>query len=212
MIVDVAAEDAELLARFYRELYLPEFATQREPLDAWQAALAGDQPYRMFLRLAVDGDDIVGGVTYELYPRSECGLITYVVVAPRARGAGLGKQLVLGPAYALSALGARYVFGEMNDPRLRGGWERIERFQRWGCRVVDARYVQPALGPGLQRDRGLLLIAHPPYFADGVDGAVLRAFIGELYEVTERCAPDEELRGILDGISDHVALVELARQ
>ena len=208
MIVDVAEEDAELLARFYRDVYMPEFAAQREPLEAWQAALAGDQPYRMFVRIVVEHGEIRGGITYELYPRSGCGFVTYMVIAPAARRAGLGKRLLLEAASDLVARGARAVLGEVNDPRLCGEWDRLERFQRWGCRVVDAKYVQPALGPGLERDRGLVLIALPPVSA--VDGAVVRAFVRELHEVTERCAPDEEISAILDGIPDQVSMVVLA--
>ena len=45
-----------LLERFYREVYLPEFAARREPLEAWQRALAGDAPYRLAVRVEVDGD------------------------------------------------------------------------------------------------------------------------------------------------------------
>src|SRR5262245_15231742 len=47
MFVDLAAEDGDLLERFYREVYLPEFAAQREPLEAWRAALEADGPYRL---------------------------------------------------------------------------------------------------------------------------------------------------------------------
>jgi GNAT superfamily N-acetyltransferase len=211
MIVDVAAEDTELLERFYREVYLPEFAAQREPLEAWQAALDGEQLYRMHVRLVVEHDQILGGITYEHYPRSTCGFITYVVVAPSARGSGLGKRLVFDAVGDLFARGAPVVFGEMRDPRKRdGAWERIERFQRWGCRVVDTRYVQPALGPGLSRDRELVLIAHPPV-SGSIAGELVRAFIAELHEVTERCEPDAELRAILDAIPEIVPLVELTR-
>lgn len=210
MIVDVAAEDRELLARFYRDVYLPEFAAQREPLEAWQAALEGDQPYQLFIRLGVERDAIQGGIAYELYPSSNCGFITYVVVAPSARRGGLGKRLVFDAVEELCRRGARAVFGEVNDPRVRGGWERLERFQRWGCRVVDTRYVQPALGPGLARDRELVLISHPP-MCESVAGELVRAFIAELHEVTEGCQPDEEVRAILDGIPDQVALVQLIR-
>src|SRR5262245_8016475 len=211
MIVDVAAEDAELLERFYRELYLTEFAHQREPLEAWQRALAGDQPYRMFVRLAVEHDTILGGITYEEYPASACGFITYVVVAPSGRRGGLGKRLVFDAVDALFARGARAVFGEMRDPRKReSGWERIERFQRWGCRIVDTRYVQPSLGPGLERDRELVLIAHPPLH-DSIAGETVRAFIAELHQVTERREPDDELRAILDEVPEVVPLVELKR-
>jgi hypothetical protein len=210
MIVDVAAEDGELLERFYRELYLPAFAAQREPLETWQAALAGELPYRMFARLAVDHDVLLGGITYELYPSSECGLITYVVVDAAARRAGLGRRLVFDATGELLRIGAHAVFGEMNDPRVRGDWDRIARFQRWGCRVVDTRYVQPALGPGLERDRGLVLIVHPPV-RDALAGTLVRAFITELHAVTEHSEPDAELRAILDGIPERVELVELAR-
>jgi GNAT superfamily N-acetyltransferase len=204
VIVDVAEEDAELLARFYRDVYLPEFEAQREPLDAWQAALAGDQPYRMFVRLIVEHGEIRGGITYELYPRSGCGLVTYMVIAPSARRTGLGKRLLLDAASDLIARGARAVIGEVNDPRSGGDWPRLERFQRWGCRVIEARYVQPALGPGLERDRGLVLIALPPVTA--IDGALVRDFVRELHEVTEQCAPDDEMRAVLDSIPDLVAI------
>lgn len=70
--------------------------------------------------------------------------------------------------------------------------------------------MQPALGPGFARDRGLVLIALPP-IRDAIAGDMLRAFVAELHEATERCAPDAELREILDSISDSVALVELTR-
>ncbi|HEY5947317.1 MAG TPA: GNAT family N-acetyltransferase [Kofleriaceae bacterium] len=210
MIVDVAAEDVELLERFYRDVYLPEFAAQREPLEAWQSALDGEQAYQLFVRVVLERGDILGGIAYELYPRSACGLVTYMVVAPEARRAGIGKRLLLDATSELVARGAVAVLGEVDDPRRGGDWQRLERFQRWGCRALDARYVQPALGPGLERDRGLVLISLPPV-RDALPGELLRAFIAELHEVTERCAPDDELREILDAIGDRVALVELAR-
>ena len=85
---------------------------------------------------------------------------------------------------------------------------RLERYQRWGWRVVSARYVQPALGPDLARGRGLLLLARteatPP--PAELDGALARAFIEELYEVTEGGPPDAEI-----ALPDRVPLVELHR-
>jgi GNAT superfamily N-acetyltransferase len=165
------------------------FAAQREPLAAWQSALRGDAPYRMHVRLALEGDDVRAGITYELYPRSQCGLVTYMVVAPEVRAQGLGRSLFEGAAAALYGAGARAVFGEVNDPRVHGdvARPRLERFVRWGARVLDVAYVQPSLGPGLARDTGLVLIVLPPAPPVGED--VVRAFVEELYEATEGGKP-----------------------
>jgi GNAT superfamily N-acetyltransferase len=205
-----------LLEEFYRGLYWDAFAAQREPLEVWQRALRRELPYRQTIQLALDGDQLVGGIAYELYPRSRCGLATYSVVAPRARRHGLGQRLLEGAVAALYAAGARMVFGEVDDPRRpraqdprrEAAWARLARNQRWGWRVVAARYVQPALGPGLSRDRDLVLIARPaatPPPAE-LDGAIARAFVEELYEITEGGPPDAEI-----ALEDRVPLVEIAR-
>jgi hypothetical protein len=142
-----------------------------------------------------------------------------MVIAPAARRQGLGKQLQREAAHTLFAAGAPAVFGEVNDPRRQGDgidepvadmWRRLERNQAWGARVVDARYVQPALAPGLSRDHGLCLIALagdrplPPT----MPGAIVRGFVEELYEVTEGGAPDREL---LADLPENISLIELRR-
>lgn len=163
--------DREQLARFHAGIYLDAFAAQREPLENW---LTHDG-YDFDARLVLDGDDIIAGITYELYPKSRCGLVTYMVVAPHARERGLGRQLFEHTARDLYARGARAVFGEVN----RNAPERIARFERWGARVLDTPYVQPALGAGLDEDKGLRLIVLPPVPAQ-VDPA---PFVAELREV-----------------------------
>jgi GNAT superfamily N-acetyltransferase len=143
------------------------------------------------VRLALDGDEIAGGICFERYPKSRVGLATYLVVAPAARNRGLGEQLLRGAVDEFGGL----VLGEVNDPRRTGEWARLERFQRWGARVLDARYVQPSLGPGLARDRGLVLIAlagAEPLPAE-LDGVRVRAFVEELYEVTEGGGVDDDV-------------------
>jgi hypothetical protein len=85
--------------------------------------------------------------------------------------------------------------------------ERLARFQRWGARVVDHRYIQPDLGYG--RDRALRLIAFEPADpAPSLDGATLRAFLHEFYAVTERRDPagDPELGPLLASIPAQVPL------
>jgi GNAT superfamily N-acetyltransferase len=207
-------DDDALLEAFHRGIYWNAFAVQHEPLDVWRAALRGKLPYELSIRLVRSHDEIVGGIAYERYPRSGCGLVTYSVVAPGARRHGLGKQLQREAIADLVERGATAVFGELNDPlRVSSepsdvAWERLLRNQRWGARVVETRYVQPALGPGLARDRTLVLIAlagAAPLPAT-IAGMTVRRFVHELYEVTEGGAPDPEI-----AIPDVVRLVTLAR-
>jgi GNAT superfamily N-acetyltransferase len=152
------ATDEELVA-FHQGIYWDAFAAQHEPLEVWQRARRGEMPYGFCLRVA--GTD--GGIVFERYPESNCGLLTYMVVAPHARGRGLGKRLV-DDALAVLA-GTRAVFGEINDPErqtrepVEQARQRLARFERWGAKLVDVDYVQPALGPGLKRDTTLRLIA-----------------------------------------------------
>jgi GNAT superfamily N-acetyltransferase len=226
-LVDVCGrEDEPLVDELHAGIYLDEFAEQREPVDAWKRALwSGDASYRMAIRVARAraSKRVVAGIAYERYPQSGCGLVTYLVVAPHARRGGLGRRLLDDAVAALHARGAPVVFGEVNDPRRADGakheppdvaWRRLDMFARWGARVVDARYVQPALAPELARDRGLALIA---FASRGValpaalDGAIVRAFVGELHAATEHRAPDAELRALLDAIPPRVALIELRR-
>ena len=218
--VTPAPAHERLLEAFHGGIYLDAFAAQREPLDVWRRALRGELPYRQTIRLALAGERIVGGISYELYPESRCGLVTYNVVAPEARGGGLGRRLLEGATAELYAAGARAGLGEVNDPRrprrpgapheesADAAWARLERNQRWGARVLEARYVQPALGPGLLRDRGLVLIALPgaaPLPAE-LDGAIPRAFTEELYAITEGGPPDAEI-----AFPDRVPLALLRR-
>lgn len=136
-----------------------------------------------------------------------------MVVAPAVRGRGLGRRLLGDAARSLHHTGARVVFGEVDDPRVHGdaAWPRLLRFQRWGARVVDVRYVQPALGDGLARDRGLCLIAlaGDAPLPRSLPGETVCGFIRELHEVTERRPVDAETEALLAGIPGVADLVEL---
>lgn len=226
-IVTITNHDDEgLLDEFHAGIYWDAFAEQQEPIAVWKRALwGGASPYELTVRIAGRAlrdrgrRELLGGIAFERYPRSGCGLITYMVIAPAARRQGLGKRLQRDAAATLFAAGAPAVFGEVNDPRRAGDgideplddmWRRLERNQAWGARVVDVRYVQPALAEGLGRDHGLCLIALAggPPLPPVMSGEIVRDFIDELYAITEGRAPD---RAVLASIPDRVALVELGR-
>ena len=219
-------DDEGLLDEFHAGVYWDAFPDQQEPVAVWKRALwGGAAPYELTIRIAGHAvrdrvrRQILGGIAFERYPRSGCGLVTYMAIAPAARRQGLGKRLQRDAARTMFAAGARAVFGEVNDPRLAGlgvyepveaMWRRLERNQAWGARVVDTRYVQPALAPGLVRDHGLCLIAlasEQPLPAT-MPGRIVRDFIDELYAATEGAPPDDEL---VAAIPAHVALIELRR-
>lgn len=219
-------DDEGLLDEFHGGVYWDAFPDQQEPVAVWKRALwGGAAPYELTVRIAGYAvrdrvrRQILGGIAFERYPRSSCGLVTYMAIAPAARRQDLGKRLQRDAALAMFTAGARAVFGEVNDPRLVGlgidepveaMWRRLERNQAWGARVVDTRYVQPALAPGLLRDHGLCLIAlasEQPLPA-AMPGQIVRDFIDELYAVTEGAPPDAAL---VAAIPDRVALIELQR-
>jgi hypothetical protein len=156
-LVNLTADDPRLV-EFHRGIYWDAFAAQHEPIESWQRALRGEDAYQLTVRLALDGELILGGISYERYPRSGCGFVTYLVVAPAARGFGLGKGLQTAAVADLFAAGAPAVFGEINDPR-HDDLEPAEvavaaaRNQRLGARVLETRHVQPALSLTLQRSR-----------------------------------------------------------
>jgi GNAT superfamily N-acetyltransferase len=226
-IVAIAGHDDEgLLDEFHGGVYWDAFPDQQEPVEVWKRALwGGAAPYQLTIRIAGRAlrdrarREILGGIAFEHYPASGCGLVTYMVISPAVRRQGLGRRLQREAALAMFADGARAVFGEVNDPRLAGQgvdepiesmWRRLERNQAWGARVVAARYVQPALAPGLTRDRGLCLIAlagEQPLPA-AMSGAIVRGFVDELYAATEGGAPDADL---VAGIPELVELHELRR-
>ena len=226
-IITVRSHDDEgLLDEFHGTVYWEAFPDQQEPVAVWKRALwGGAAPYELTVRIAGHAlrdrvrRQILGGIAFERYPHSSCGLVTYMAIAPAARRQGLGKRLQRDAAMTMFTAGARAVFGEVNDPRLIGlgvdepvdhMWRRLERNQAWGARVVDTRYIQPALAPSLSRDHGLCLIAlagEQP-LPGTMPGRLVRAFVDELYAATEGSPPDEAL---VAAIPEHVALIELTR-
>lgn len=210
----------DLFAAFV-ELYLRTFTdpSEREDPAQWPPRLHGDlaapQP-RMHLLVAVDHDPdadpdgdgdpdddnaathphVLGGMAFEYYRDSRCGLLTYLVTDPAHRRRGLARRLIR-QAIALLHRDAREyaaqlrgVFSETEDPQQVGAQDnvmsprdRLTVLARLGARRIDIPYVQPALAGGSGRCRHLLLLAFYPDAAQAthIEGDVVRDFLHEFY-------------------------------
>lgn len=201
-----------LLAAF-TELYTRTFTdpSEREDPAQWPARLYGKLPApqpQMHLLVAVDNrGTLLGGIAFEYYRDSRCGLLTYLVVDPARRRRGLARHLVeravtlLREDAARAGTLLRAVFSETEDPErvatrdnVMSPHERLTALARLGARRLDIPYVQPALEGGSGRCRHLLLLAFYPARAeaDMIDGAVVRDFLHEFYRALGVAQPEAD--------------------
>ena len=166
----------------YDEVLAPSLpASELEPKEDLEARLAGAEPGRTMVNVALHGDGrVVGGVVSEWYPASRCLLVAYLAVRPSLRGRGIGRALMeavlAGPR---AERGPLLVLGEVDDPRVAvddagAALARLRFFDRLSARLVRLPYVQPEVRPGQGRVRMLLLCL----WADAavlVDGEAVRA-------------------------------------
>jgi len=216
LTVDILhSQDFVLLVRAYNELMVPNFGglkDELEPVDVWIDALTvrwPASPYVLHVIVVLvhedepaskrdDEREIAGMVVCEYYPKSNCGLLTYIAVATSMQQKGLGRLLVDSVLRSLSAdakakghLACKAVFLETNSDAVDASKdvmvpaERRKVLQRLGFRLLPFEYVQPALGPGLDKCRDLHLAVHTSFVRQdgGVSSKDLLAFIGEFFEV-----------------------------
>ncbi len=225
-------QDLALAARLYHEVLQPSFVPSE--MYSWEVFAEGLRPGQSpAMRVAVATDregSPVGGLTAELFPSSGVLLVGYVAVRPDWRGHGIGSLL-------LTVAGAPWyddpsvvlALGEVHDPRhpwAAAGEEslaRIRFFERAAARVLDVGFVQPSLGPELERVPNFLLVVfavkdialvatEPP----AVDARVVGTFVREYFGHCEGFpggTPDPELARLLADISRYpgIALLPLHR-
>lgn len=208
----------ELLSRFHA-LASTVFPCpdEFEKLDDWMARIWGDkkeaadpQPifhYLVFgrnLREVCIGDpkdpELLGGIAFEFYRRSACGLIPYLVVDEEQRKTGLARWMIQAAGTGLARdakkheVFLRAVFAETNNPRLVSPNEdsmdprlRVEVLRRLGAKWINVPYVQPRLEKNKNRERRLLLVVFPQLSGsnDHLHSAVIRDFLAEFYLALE---------------------------
>lgn len=151
-------------------------------------------------------------------------LLSYLAVSAASRGTGAGGALVAEITRRLvERPGTCAVLAEVarpdahaTDPLHGDPARRLTFYARQGARALNLPYFQPALGPGMDRERGMLLIvlgAEPSCVRGDrfVATAQLRAFIDEyLAESGDRPLEDDaEGRALAEAMREPVELLPL---
>lgn len=232
LLLDLRAHPRPELLTAFVDLYTRTFtdASEREDPAEWPPRLYGELPApqpRMHLLVAVDTHAqpprLLGGIAFEYYRDSRCGLLTYLVTDAEHRRRGLARRLVLRAIELLQddartfGTDLRGVYAETEDPDQVGDdgnamapRERLQALARLGARRIDIPYVQPALAGGNGRCRHLLLLAFHPK-ADGIAGAAVRDFLHEFYRALGVEAPeqDADFRAMAQALAETTALKAL---
>lgn len=178
--------DEALLTTWYNTVLKPNFPLEDEveSLESFRKGLV-DEPQEDDAMLReiilvvkwVDAKPVIGGgIVYEYYFESNCGLISFLVVAKNTRGQGLSRELVERAARELEVLsvedggalaGCNAIFLETNavasltmeqdvmDPRLRH-----LMYNKMGFRLLDFPYVMPPIEAGKPKVYFLLLLCY----------------------------------------------------
>lgn len=197
-----SAEDRAIFDRMYA-LYEASFPedSERESRETWEDALsARSVPYQLEFCVALEGAAVAGAAAFEYYPRSVCGLVTFLFVAAAHRSQGIARELVgrlERRLLEISEARLRAIFAEAEDPeRAREDGVktvldpalRLRILSRLGARRVAIPYIQPSLGPGKDPAMHLQLLLLRPRSVAQIPREQLEAFLREFYGVL---LPDE---------------------
>jgi hypothetical protein len=203
-------QNAELLKRVRFDLYEKMFPEdEQEDASKWEERLTHGFERGSMLRIAVrvqptehrhDEPVILGFVCSELYPKSKCGLISYVGTDPDRRKAGTGRKLI---EHAIAQLehdtdtllggGLAAIFAEVHRPDTDepdGFMDQRERwsfFGRLDARKVPIDYVQPPLTAEdgtqmpLVTELALLSIPPPRVLSDTLPSQTVATFLEEYF-------------------------------
>jgi GNAT superfamily N-acetyltransferase len=172
--------DIDLLERFYRDCFEPEFPNPDERencetivnyLRLKETGWYGKNNYHVVLAF-VDGDPI-GGAIADYLDEPNAGVIEYLVIQPEHRGSGIGRgllehteRLLHDDADASRGRQLDWIVAELDDPyrtpRRSNGFDpftRLHVWGSWGYRLLDFPYQQPALGPDKNPVTTLMLTA-----------------------------------------------------
>ena len=202
-------ERVRLTEEFYNEVYVPAFPEEdlREPLDVWLSLLHPNRESRPplpVLHIIIARDQgarptVHGGIVFEFYRRSICGMATYGAVRPESRRRGLAAGM-LNVAFDILYRSARrrateeppLLFAEVEDPRRAPDKDSRLRAElsvsvnkALGFLACDMPYIQPALGDGKDPVDSLILLVHgrtAGHLGAGLRTGRMKKFLSEFYE------------------------------
>ncbi|MES4907564.1 MULTISPECIES: GNAT family N-acetyltransferase [unclassified Streptomyces] len=164
-MVEVRAGDDALLTRVYRDLLLPHFPSNE--LESFDELRSGLEKDLRLVTAVVNEDGLPMAVAVgDWSPESGVLLLAYLAVRAEARSGGLGSLLVeevntgwqrrLRPLLTLTEL--EHPLAHESDEVYGDPVARLRFYARCGGRALDVPYFQPALGSGMDRVYGMLLV------------------------------------------------------
>jgi hypothetical protein len=169
-----------LLEQAYNELLIPAFPStdEREPLESLKARLENKppppQPKTHVLLWGCDwqqaNESRVNGVLiYEVYRRSNLGLITYMAVREELRGLGIGREIFRQAQRRFNRdQPGSCLLAEVHNPKMviaeaetMNPIERLRFFGSLGGKLIPFQYVQPPLSHQGKKVNSFLLLAFP---------------------------------------------------
>jgi GNAT superfamily N-acetyltransferase len=225
------------LRKFYAGCLVPAFPAEdeRASLQSIEECLRlkedgkyGANNYHVIV--ACDDGKPIAGSIFDYLVKPNVGVIEFLVVSPGQRQAGLASRLLRQAEAAIAADAHRagrevdWVAAELSDPFRVSVAEsdfdpfiRASIWHRWGYRMLNFRYIQPALSPEKSPATTLLLAAKTlsGEFGESIPTARLLAFLRE-YMVwalrIEKPQTDPVYREMAERLSStgrSVALVDL---
>jgi len=211
-------EDLPLLKTFYHDLILATFGDDMDLMDSFEtwveSLMEPSEGYVFHADLVLDANKrIVGGLMYEFYPRSLCGLLSYVVVIEEYRGKGIanfliqeGKKFLNEDAKTLTKnpnAEIRGIFLETHFPPLShiphdpsifptphhdheslDVWaKRMVLFNRLGFSLLEIPYLQPPLGLDKDPSFDLILLASLPSDCTEFSSSIVSEWLVEFNEL-----------------------------
>jgi hypothetical protein len=180
--------------------------------DNLRAQTEGPGQFRYHIALAVEELHIdkqlrvYGGIIFEYYPKSSCGMLSYVVVAPGQRGKGIFRRLynyAIGRFLKDSEENGRElkaVFAEIRDPWKPSRFESQEFTRtralihsKLGAKLIDIPYIMPPLDENKSKLDDFLLVSYPINNKNhlSISTKIVVSFLEDYYRIFGIAKPSE---------------------